>query len=259
MKTIRFIFFFIVIVSPFIVIVSPVSAQNYNPFVAKGDAYYENFENIKAIQNYEKAYSISPDSYEVLMRLARTCNDIGEDLNSKSSKEYYVKAVSYAKSLRKKYPDKAESYYYLAVSYGNLAIFKGGRKKVKLSKEIEKNAKKSIELNPEFYGPYIVLGMYYREVANANWFLKSFAKGFLGGLPDGTNRDSERMLLKAIELDPRNIYARHELAKTYRKMGRKDEAIKYLKKVIELPRYDHQDLQIKAEAKVMLNKLTKNK
>jgi tetratricopeptide (TPR) repeat protein len=238
MKTIRFIFLFIVIVSP-------VSAQNYNPFVAKGDAYYENFENIKAIQNYEKAYSISPDSYEVLMRLARTCNDIGEDLNSKSSKEYYVKAVSYAKSLRKKYPDKAESYYYLAVSYGNLAIFKGGRKKVKLSKEIEKNAKKSIELNPEFYGPYIVLGMYYREVANANWFLKSFAKGFLGGLPDGTNRDSERMLLKAIELDP--------------KMGRKDEAIKYLKKVIELPRYDHQDLQIKAEAKVMLNKLTKNK
>ena len=252
MKTICFILFFIVIAIP-------VSAQDYHSFVARGDAHYEIFENIEALQNYEKAYALCPDSYEVLMRLARTCNDIGEDLNSKSSKEYYVKAVGYAKPLQEKCPDKAESHYYLAVSYGNLALFKGGRDKVKLSRKIEKNAKKAMAIDPEFYGPYIVLGMYYREVANSNWFSKSFAKAFLGGLPDGTNRDSERMLLKAIELDPRNIYARYELAKTYKKMGRKDRAVQYLKKVIEMPRYDHQDLQKKAEAKVMLNKLTKKK
>ncbi|MDY6853978.1 MAG: tetratricopeptide repeat protein [Thermodesulfobacteriota bacterium] len=237
----------------------PLYAQNYNFFIEKADKYYEIFENIQALQYYEKAYAICPDNYEVLLKLARTCNDIGEDLNSKSSKEYYVKAVGYAKPLQEKYPDKAESHYYLAVSQGNLALFKGGREKVKLSRKIEKNAKKAIEIDPEFFGPYIVLGMYYREVANSNWFSKSFAKTFFGGLPDGTNRDSERMLLKAIELDPRNIYARHELAKTYIKMGRKDQAIQYLKEVIELPRYDHQDLQKKAEAKVILKKLMKSK
>ena len=68
-----------------------------------------------------------------------------------------------------------------------------------------------------------MLGIYYREVANLNWFLKNFAKAFFGGLPDGSNEDSEEALLKAIELVPTDIITYYELARTYEKMKKKDK------------------------------------
>ena len=234
----------------------PLSAQDYHAFIAKGDKYYQKFDNKKALVEYQKAYDAASESYEALMKVTRAYNDVGEDLDSDESEAYFKKAVEYAELLQKKFPDSAEAYFYLAATYGNLALFKGGKEKVRLSRNVEKNAQKSIELDSEFAHPYVVLGIYYREVANLNWFLKTFAKTIFGGLPDGTNEDSEKMLLKAIELNP-SIYAHYELAKTYEVMGKVDKSVEHLKKVVELPIVDHQDLMKRADAEKKLSKLRK--
>jgi tetratricopeptide (TPR) repeat protein len=240
-----------------IILPTKLFANDFNTFIKKGDEYYKQFENEKALHEYEKAYNISPDNFESLMKLTRAYNDVGEDLDSKDSEKYFINAVKYAEILQEKYPKKTEAYYYLAVSYGNLALFRGGKKKVELSKKVEENIKKSIELDPKFSNSYLVLGIYYREIANLNWFLKLFAKTFFGELPEGSNKDSEKMLLKSLELNPTNIYTHNELAKTYIEISRTKEAIKYLHKIIELPLVDHQDKRIKSEAKSTLEKLTK--
>lgn len=232
--------------------------QGHDLLIENGDRYYEKFENLKALHEYEEAYKISPDSYEVLTRLIRAYNDVGEDLKTERSEEYYTKAIQHAKVLQENYPGKAETYYYLATSYGNLALFRGGKEKVKFSRMIEENAKKSVELNSEDYRPYIVLGIYYRQVANLSWYLKVFANSFLGGLPDGTNEDSEKMFLKAIDLKQTDISAYYGLAKTYKVMGRTDETKRYLRKVIELPLAEHMDRQYKLRAEKMLLQLEKN-
>ena len=240
----------------------PLSASDYHAFIAQGDKYYQNFDNKKALTEYQKAYDAAPENYEALMKLTRAYNDVGEDLNSDESEAYFKKAVEYAELLTKKSPASAEAYFYLALAYGNLALFKGGKEKVKLSRNIEKNAKKSIELDSEFAHPYVVLGVYYREVANLNWFLKAFAKTIFGGLPDGTNEDSEKMLLKAIELTSNHsilIYTHYELAGTYELMGKIEKSVENLKKVVELPIIDHQDPMKKADAKKKLSKLQKQK
>ena len=236
----------------------PLSASDYHAFIAQGDKYYQNFDNKKALTEYQKAYDAAPENYEALMKLTRAYNDVGEDLNSDESEAYFKKAVEYAELLTKKSPASAEAYFYLALAYGNLALFKGGKEKVKLSRNIEKNAQKSIELDSEFAHPYVVLGVYYREIANLNWFLKAFAKTIFGGLPDGTNEDSEKMFLRAIELK-QSIYAHYELARTYEVMGKRDKAVEHLKKVVELPIIDHQDQMKKADAKKKLSKLRKRK
>jgi len=230
-------------------------AQEYLSFVRSGDDYYQRFDNLKALSEYEKAYKYAPDNYEALMKLTRAYNDVGEDINSKESETYYEKAVQYAELLQKQFPYRAEAYFYLSASYGNLALFRGGKEKIRLSRYVESNAKKAIELAPDYDLPYIVMGVYYREVANLNWFLKVFAKSFLGGLPDGTIEDSERMLLIAVELNPKSIYAHYQLGITYEAMGKKDKAVKYYKKVIELPNTDHQDKTKKTEAKEKLREL----
>lgn len=232
----------------------PLSASDYRPFIVKGDEYYQRFDNLKSLAEYQKAYNIIGENYEVLIKLTRAYNDIGEDLNSKESEAYFKKAAEYAEILAKKFPNKAETYFYLSATYGNLALFKSGKEKVSFARDVEKNAKKAIELDPKFAKPYVVLGVYYRGVADLNWFLKRLAKTMFGGLPEATNEDSQKMLLKSIELDP-SIFANYELAKTYEMMKKKDELINCLKKVLELPIVDHQDQMKKSDAKNRLSKL----
>ncbi|HEX3035183.1 MAG TPA: hypothetical protein VHT73_08625 [Thermodesulfobacteriota bacterium] len=243
-------------------------AEDYNSMIEKGDKYYEQFNNLKALEEYKKAYQLSPNSFEALMKLTRAYNDVGEDIKGirfrqedkvipDKAGEYFEKSTQYAELLHKKFPDKAQSYFFLAVTYGNLAIFKGGKEKVRLARDVEKNAKKTIEIDPEFAPAYIVLGVYYRRVADLNWFLKQFAKTVFGGLPNGTNEDSEKMLLKAIELDPQIIYAHYELVKTYEAIKKEDKAKEHLKKILELPVADHQDEAIKKEAERELERLGK--
>ncbi|MCD4779047.1 MAG: tetratricopeptide repeat protein [Candidatus Omnitrophica bacterium] len=233
------------------VFANPLADQN----LQKGDQYYVKHDNRKALESYMQAYAINPTQYEALMKLTRAYNDIGEDLNNNQSKEYYEKAVRYAELLQRQFPKKAEPYYLLSASYGNLALFRGGKEKVKLSRKVENNAKKAIELDPDYGLAYMVLGVYYREVANLNWVLKAFAKTFLGGLPEGTNQDSESMFVKALHLKPDSIFAHYELGLTYEKMKNKQKAIEYYKKTMALPLSDHNDKLKVQQAQLRLNQL----
>jgi len=54
-------------------------AVNTAEFIQKGDEYYARFDNKSALDYYLKAYKFAPDEYDVLFRLARTYNDLGEE------------------------------------------------------------------------------------------------------------------------------------------------------------------------------------
>ena len=234
-------------------------AQDYQTFVKKGDEYYQKFDNANALKEYEQAYQLAPNEFDVLVKLIRAYNDVAEDLDSKESQKlYFEKAAEYAELLAEKFPGKAETHYWLSMCYGNLALFRGGREKVKLSRTVEENAKKTIELDPNHAGAYVVLGVYYKELANLNRFLKVFAKAFFGGLPDGTNEDAIQALQKAIELNTSYlVYAYVQLGETYEKMKKKDKAIEQYQIALTLPVVDHMDDAWKTRAEKRLKKLEK--
>ncbi len=207
----------------------------------RGAALLEAFKNREAIPFLEQAYAAGLTNAAVLTRLTEAYANAGEDLDNKESEAYYVKAVEYAEKLKAVAPNKAETYFELCVAYGDLALFKGGKEKVTLSRNLEAMARKGIELDPSYSQSYCVLGVYYREVASLNPVLRAFAKYLLGGLPDGTLADSERMFLKSIELDPGNVYGHYQLAVTYEKMDQPAKAAAMYRKVLALPIVDHQD------------------
>ncbi len=233
-------------------------AQDARAFIEKGDEYARAFEHVNAVAEYEQAHRLAPESYEVLVKLSRACRDAGQQVKVKGSGDaegYFERGARYAEVLKGRYPDRAEPYYYAATNYGHLALYRGGKEKVRLSRDIEKNARKAIELDPAFAPPYVTLGVYYREVANANAFMKAIAKTLLGGLPEGTNEDSVRMLKKATELAPTDVNAHFELAETYAKMEQSGRAAEELGKVLELPGTGHRDAWLKAEARKKLEAL----
>ncbi len=238
-------------------------ADECTTHIEKGDKYYEGFENSEALKEYEKAYELCPDQFEPLMKLTRAYIDVGEDLKrdksngsrAKEAEKYLNTAIEHSKILKQKYPNNQASYYLLAVSHGNLSLFKGGRQKVKLGRDIEEYAKRAIELDPNFAPAYVVLGIYYREVAGLNGLQKAFANTFWGGLPNGTLEKSKSALLKALELSPDSPYVHFDLAKTYEEMDRKDKAIEHYTKAIELPAVDHDDDRKKVISEERLVKL----
>ena len=255
-------FIFVIYLAAFISYTSTVLAFDFNYYIEQGDKYYGKFDNLDAIREYKKAYQLSPNGFDVLSKLANAYNDYGEDLkdsNSDGAETYFEDAIKYAEILKNKFPARAESYFLVASAYGNLALYKGGRDKVRLARNLEKYAKKAIEIDPTFAPSYVVLGIYYRETATLNVVEKTFATAFLGGLPVGSLNDSVRVLLKAEELSPNSIYPHFELAETYEKLNDEDKAIVEYRKVLELPVSDHQDKMKKQKADKRIIKLENSK
>ncbi len=149
---------------------------DYKSLITKGDEYYKKFDLANAVLLYEEAYKLANENYEVLTRLARTYNDLGEDYyeirDSENSEAAINKALKFGELLSSKYPDSAMTYALLAMSYGNLAMFKGGNEKIKLAHKIKENAEKSIRMNSDNYLPYIILSVYHRQIASLSWLEK---------------------------------------------------------------------------------------
>jgi tetratricopeptide (TPR) repeat protein len=235
---------------------SVVYANDLSTYIDEGDKLHEKYDNVNALKQYEKAYNLDPNNYEALFKVTRTYNDAAEhykeERNFEEAEKYINTGIKFAEEFQKKFPDSAAAYAYLALSYGNLAMYMGNKDRIKLAKKIEENAKKSIALNPNEYLPYVILGIYYRELASLNWVERLLANTFFGEVPKGTYEDSERMLKKALQFEPDMIVAHFQLARTYRRMERENDVKRLLQKVINLPERNFRDVYSKQKAKRML-------
>jgi tetratricopeptide (TPR) repeat protein len=219
--------------------------------LAAGDAAFRAFDSAKAAAEYEKAHELAPDDYRALAMATLATRDAGEEFKVQGKKEaerYFERALALAQEMLRRYPDRAEAHYYVASTSGQLALYRGAREKVRLSREVEQYAKSAIALDPNDARPHGTLGVYYREVANASPFLKVIARNLLGGLPNGTNEDAERELRRALELDAGDVWATYELARTYEVMDKRDLEAEALKKVVALPARFQRDARLKRQA-----------
>jgi tetratricopeptide (TPR) repeat protein len=223
--------------------------------LATGDAAYRKFDNAAAIGFYTGAHHDCPESYEALMKMTRALIDLGEDRNDAESPGLYGKGMRCADTMQKQYPDSAQSWFLKAVAAGNLARLKSGMRKLALSKIVEHDSRKSIDLDPVFAPAYIVLGVYFREVATLGPFEKTMVRIISAGMPAGTLEDSERALLHALALSPYNIDALLELARTEIALGRNGEAIILLQKMQKCPPAWHLDGKFEDEGARLLKQL----
>jgi tetratricopeptide (TPR) repeat protein len=232
--------------------------NDYKTLLRQGDDFYKRFDLKQAALSYEEAYQLEKDNYEILIKLSRTYNDLGEDYyeikENKNSEHAIIKALKYSELLLEKFPDSAMTYAYLAMSYGNLAMFKGGTEKVKLAHKIKENAEKSIKIDPNNYLPYIILSIYHRQIASLSWLERAFANTFFGKVPEGSFEESEKMMLKALELQPGICVAMFHLSRTYYEMDNEKKEIEWLKKIIEAPVTDFRDKYAKRKAREILKR-----
>jgi FimV-like protein len=224
-----------------------------------GDSAYGKFDNIHALDHYSRAFKACPGNYDAIMKMTRALIDAGEDITAGRSESLFIEGLRYADTLRLRYPDSAQSCFLTAIAAANLAQVKTGMRRIPFAMLIDGNIRKSIADAPHFAPAYVVLGAYCREVAVANPFLKMLVGMFFGWMPKESLVESEHALQQALKLDPGNIYAHLELARTYIAMGRKSDATPLLEQIQELPVTWHQDKKLKEQARHILQKLPAEK
>jgi tetratricopeptide (TPR) repeat protein len=234
----------------------PATAQTSAIHIKQGDIFYRQFDNVSALDSYKRALETQPNDFDCLSKIVRAYNDIGEDLSSDESEQYYEQAVQQAEKLQQMFPNRAESYYLLAVSYGNLALLRGSKEKVKLSGSVEKDIQKALAMNPDYADAYVVLGIYYKEVASLSGFLKTFARLFFGELPEGTFEDALKAFNKAIALKTtRLVYTYFLIGHTYEEMDEPEKAKQAYLKAVDFPNTDHRDHAVKERIRNKLRSL----
>ena len=217
--------------------------------------------------NYEAADSLyslileeDSENADANWRLARLYVSMGEALppeNTEERQPYYEKAVQHAEACIMNNDVIAEGHTWLAASLGVLADNVGPREKIKRANIIKSELDRALELNPEDDVALSILGSFNREIADMGWLEKVFAKTFLGSLPEGSQEEAEKMLKKAIAVNPRVIRHYHELGKLYRDMKRYPEAVAVLQEALTKPVLMKSDERRLENIRVLIKKLSK--
>ncbi len=227
--------------------------------LALANAAYERYENKIALEHYLNVLKEDPKNYEALWKGARSYADVGKPFEKDDQDKalsYYQAGDSLARQAVSLYPDSANTHFVLALCVGRVALFEGGKTKIRLSKEVKKEADLAVELDPRHDGAYHILGRWNYNIATLGWFLRAAAKVIYGGVPPGaTLENAAAMFEKAIEIAPEKPVHRLEYGRTLIELGRKDEARKQLEKCIELPQVQWDDPAHKKEAETLLKKL----
>ena len=224
--------------------------------VKKGDMLYSKFDNKGAMDAYQDALKMDSMNYEAAWKLSRTIVDIGETLTGDERAAMYKKGEEFARKAIAIDSTGAKGHLQLSIALGRVALDASAKERIRMSKEIKKEADLAIKYNPNDDIAYHVLGRWNRKIANLSWIEETFANMFLGGVPEeASDENAVKSFKRAIEINPGYINHYLELGTTYEMMGEDELAAQAFKKCIELPENHFKDKEYKVQAQKMLEDL----
>jgi tetratricopeptide (TPR) repeat protein len=227
--------------------------------IVLGDSAYAGFDNQAASQHFLKALKEDPNCYHALWKGARAFADIGktfEKSDKQKAKALYLRGDSLARVAVKLYPDSANAHYVLALCVGRVALFEGGKTKIRLSKEVKQEADKTLALNSTHDIAYHILGRWHYNIATLSWTLKAAAKIIYGGVPPGASlAEGANLFAKAVEFAGNKPVHRLEYGRTLIELGRYTEARTQLQQCLALPQMQWDDPIHKEEAAKLLKEI----
>ncbi|MGH7595785.1 MAG: tetratricopeptide repeat protein [bacterium] len=226
--------------------------------ISEGDSAYKNFDNAAALASYRRAVEIDSSNYEALWKLARAHVDVGTSLPKKGQLQYYIFGEKLARRCVALHPDSAEGHFFLAVALGRVALHQGGKRKIKIAKEVKAEAERALQCNPGHDGAMHVLGRWNYELTELNFIERAVAKIVFGGLPTGASYGQAAQYFKqALARRPEAPVHHLEYGRTLLKLDRIAEARQQLERCVKLPELFWDDAQHKRAAHRLLDKLGK--
>ena len=176
-----------------------------NPLASKEVGYPASLKN--QLEALHQTHSSSPENLNLLIQLASTYLDAGDDLYSETPRrlEAYQTGVDFAKQALALDQQHAHAHFLYAANLGHIAQLQGVLVSAFLIPEIIGHVEQSLELAPTHAPALHMMGMI---LDGLPWFLGGDAEG------------SIVYLERAVAADPHYTHARVNLGKLYLKQGR---------------------------------------
>ena len=233
-------------------------AQTADERLKKGDEYYAQLNDEKALEEYLAAAAADPNNFEAAWKACRSLIDVGDLVdvkvkgNDDKQKKYYKDAETYARKAVALNADSTWSHFYLSAALGKYALLLGKKDQIAMSKEVKTAIDKAIELDPNNDLAYHALGRWHRRMDEIGGASRLIGGLLFGSIPKGSFDESAKALNKAVELKPDYINHHLELGRTYMALKKYDLAAQEFEKCDGLAIALTKDNGYKEEAKLGL-------
>lgn len=214
------------------------------------------FRDEEALQKCLEILKHDPVHLDALCKASELYNVLGKRQTSKGDeRSYYRKGEDLARRAIKADPNHSEANFAMAISMGRIALIGSGDEKVKAVKEIKKYADRCIQLDPNNYKGYHVLGKWHFEVSDLSSLERWLVKMTYGGLPPSSIEDAIVNYEKSKQLNPSFLLNYLELAKSYKRKGENNKAKTLLLQLQKLTPLTSDDPKIKSLGRKLLDDL----
>jgi tetratricopeptide (TPR) repeat protein len=220
-----------------------------------GDDDFVRGDYLRALSRYDSLLVKSRDSADVLWRQARVIVCQGDVQQPDQKEGFYRHAEKVAREAIRINPNCGPAHTWLSIAIGSVAMYEGGKTKVKLANEIKENLDLAVKIDSTDDVAYSVLGTFFMAIENVSWIERQLANVFLGHLPEGGYPEAEAALNNALRIAPNVIRHRYEIATLYRETGRKQEALREYQKTVDLPPVLASDPRTQDMAREWISKL----
>jgi len=223
--------------------------------LADADSLYEETQ-------YKKVYDIlaplkdNADD-EVLWRLARATFELAKQAcKDDEKKAKYMEAYEYIQKALEMNKNNFAVHKWMAIIVDVVSNYEGTKAKIIKSELIKQHITRATELNPKDATSYYILGVWCFSVADLPWYQRQIASAVFATPPTSSFEEALAAFQKAEQIEPK-FYSMNllMLAKCHLKLGRKDEAIDFLRQVSAIPMLTEDDKKARKEATDLLKSL----
>lgn len=200
------------------------------------------------LSNYKDSKDV-----EILWRLSRVLFNMSKTSSETEAKEMIEEGYNLIVKALSIKEDHYAVHKWMSILLDTKSAMESTKSRIQQLYNVKRHMLRAIELNPKDATTLHMLGSWCYGVSELAWYQRKIASLVFGEPPTSSYEEALVYFEKAEEADP-NFYSQNllMLAKTYLKLGKREDALKYLKMTAEYPTTNHEDVQAKKEAQEML-------
>lgn len=230
-------------------------SETLHAILTEADRLYD-LMDYEALYKFLHGYRVLGND-DILWRLGRATYERAKAAKIDAEKKVlYKEALVYVEEALAINPNNFAVHKWMSILIDYVYAYDGNKARISQAFICKKHMIKACELNPTDGTSWHLLGLWFYNIADIPWYTRKVASVVFASPPEGTFQEALDMFLKGEEVEP-NFYSSNLLyiGKCYLKIGKKEEAIEYLKRALNYEQKSQDDRDSHVQAMELLKGL----